>query len=67
MKKKVEICVICFGVKVDGQPHNDHDTVAKMILLSRYSPNEVVVDKYVCFQCAKFLTDEEQMQRIKEG
>ena len=67
MKTKVEICVICFGVQVDGQPHNDHNTITKLILLSHYSPNEVLVEKYVCFHCAKFLTDEEQSKRIKEG
>jgi hypothetical protein len=67
MKKRVQICVVCFGVQINGLPFNDHDTITKLILLSRFSPNEIMVEKYVCFHCAKFLTDEEQTKRIKEG
>jgi hypothetical protein len=62
--KKVEICVVCFGVQVDGVAHNDHDTITKMILLSRYSPSEIQVDKYVCFHCKKFLSEEEQSKLL---
>jgi hypothetical protein len=66
-KTRVQICVVCFGVLVNGEMHNDHDTITKLILTSRYFPNQVDVEKYVCLQCAKFLTDEEQTKRIKEG
>ena len=49
----------CYLVTIDGVVMTDHDTITKLILSSKYDPNSICVERWVCRKCLMFMSTEE--------
>lgn len=57
--KIVTVCMGCYSVTINNTPIiNSINTITKLMVMAKFTPNMISIEKYVCHECRIFTPKE---------
>ena len=66
-KKNVMVCMMCFQVYVNGVYQFNTDSITMLLLTANYTPEKLIIVRYICYNCRKFISPEDCTKLLKEN